>query len=700
MWDEISCGEYILCSPPIPSDRSAFLNGHVTKKKDQKFEHTDLPTRKEYEAWPKHKQKELEDREWERREKGVWFYNCGVPTYITGKNYFYLNYHRYGRSKPDYREAHRRFFWVWENVQNALNSLGLYAQTRRRWGKTSIAASIALESATRIPDFRVGIQSKTEPDAQVLFNDHILKPFEALKECPWFMPQVSSAPRQQKVLEFDTPVTRTKGAANMPDRIKGLKSSIDHREPVETAYDSQGIGLFLNDEVGKKQRYDPFNRHSVVSKQFDPDGEIIGKELATTTSDEKDDASVEKCAEFWNNSNHTLLVDENGQLVEDRRTESGLWRVFFPDYEGFMCDEYGRDTEAGRKFMDQRRAEVMKDPVKYLRRRRAYPRTPEEALLPSVKTDCIVNAEHVGDVMSRVAVLDTSPTFRCRLEWVDETETQVRIVRDKDAGRFLFSWIPPAELLNRMEVIDTITTKRGTVRQWKPQQAHRFGSGADPIDMKKPEGRGSRAAGHGFFKFDPDMEARRGTPEYWPSHSFICEYMERPKDPDVYYEDMLMLVHVLGCQCFPETQKVKLMDYFEARGYGLCIAKRPASTQSQYTQNQKKAGAASSSLMINAYSHELVSYVENFIGTEETKSASGKVGVNDEGIPYDWRRMPFPRTLQQWLDFDPDNTKIYDLAVSSGFTLCDATRFVPKPPPVDPEGGLSAQGIRLRNLYR
>ena len=73
------------------------------KKDEQYFEYVSLP--KDYQKLrAKEIQRQEEDpeffdakleqfrqQEWDRRLNGYWFYNNGVPTYITGLHYFYLN---------------------------------------------------------------------------------------------------------------------------------------------------------------------------------------------------------------------------------------------------------------------------------------------------------------------------------------------------------------------------------------------------------------------------------------------------------------------------------------------------------------------------------------------------------------------------------------------------------------------------------
>ena len=54
------------------------------------------------------------DEEFKRREEGFWFSNAGVPTYITGTHYMYLQWSKIDVGAPDFREANRLFFIFWE----------------------------------------------------------------------------------------------------------------------------------------------------------------------------------------------------------------------------------------------------------------------------------------------------------------------------------------------------------------------------------------------------------------------------------------------------------------------------------------------------------------------------------------------------------------------------------------------------------
>ncbi|MGI4873223.1 MAG: hypothetical protein ACRYFX_18840 [Janthinobacterium lividum] len=700
VWDTI--GEYTLSSPEVP-DKSTFLNPKTDRQRDQKFEYTKLPTREEYDSWPKHKQDALSEQEWSRRDNGVWFWNDGVPTWIPGQYYFFLNYHRYGDQKPEYREAHRRLYWVWAlKVLPDPNCLGLFLHTRRRWGKTSIAASIALEAASGIRNFRVGIQSKTEDDAEALFLNEIQAPFLALQECPWFLPQTAGTNKPKKELLFDTPANRKKGAANTPDRLRGLRSKIDWRESTNTAYDSQGLRLFINDEVGKEQRGDPWARHSIVSKQFYPNGYVIGKEFAMTTSDENDDDSVATCVKFWTEADPALLPERKG-----------LARYFVPDYEGYMVDAYGRDSAEGLADLDkERRAAELAGPIDWLRRRRAYPRTVSEAHIPSIKTACVFNAVHISDALTCIAEHNTTHSRPLVRQYRLYGEPGRMALTEDPEGDVYCAWLPPADWLNQIHQVGTVQTAIGEIPRYKPTGT-KFGASADPFDNVETLQAGSRGAFHIGYEWDTKMEDQRGQPHYWPSHGFIVEVAFRPEDPDDYYKSCLHLCMLFGCKMFCETNKVNLEKYFRLHGCGDFLARQPVATMSESVKQQTKdpmntrTGASSSPRMIEEYTKAKATFYQKYVGGPASKDSLGNPhgdGVNDEGVPYDYRRMPFERTLNQDLLFNPadkESRKKSDLSVSHGFGLVHMTGFTIKPRTTSANGGLSLRGVQgMLGMYR
>ena len=65
------------------------------------------------------------EKEFDRREVGFWFMNDGLPTYITGSHYMYLQWTKIDVGLPDFREANRIFFIFWEACRADSRSFGM-----------------------------------------------------------------------------------------------------------------------------------------------------------------------------------------------------------------------------------------------------------------------------------------------------------------------------------------------------------------------------------------------------------------------------------------------------------------------------------------------------------------------------------------------------------------------------------------------
>ncbi len=704
MVDEI--GEYRLSSPPVPSDKTVFINHGRKSAELQFFEHTDLPTAEEYESWPEADQRRLADQEYERRRNGVWFMNKGICTWIPGPYYFFLNYHRYKGKKPQYRDCHRQLYWVWcLFVLVNPNCLGLFLHTRRRWGKSSIAANIGWESASDIKYVRVGIQSKDEKSAKELFLNEVRDPcMEMLLESPWFHQHTKGGSKPDRELVFDKPGSQAKNAAKDKGGRGGLKSKIDWLAATRGGYDSQGLTYYINDEVGKDMDEDPWARHEAVCKQFYPDGVVVGKEFAMTTSDEDDDDSVEMAKQFWDKSDPKLL---------DHRM--GLARLFFPDTQGFTCDKYGFDTpESIAKLNNERAAAELAGAVDWIRRRRAYPRTIEEAHLASAKVDCHFNQAHISNAMTAINEYDAEHAKPLVQRYRIEGERGKLYFTLDENGPYYMPWLPPTDWLNKIRQVGTVQTALGIMPRLKPE-GNKFSGGADPFDNVVTLQEGSKGACHIGYDWDSKMELLRGQPGYWPSHSLIVELAERPEDPDDYYNWVLDLALICGCKIFVEENKVNLSKHFRLQGCADFLSEPPVATMSERVKQQAQAaaaggvvrtGASSSPRMIQEYMKAKKTFYQKFVGSHKSSDSVGNphgVGFNDEGTPYDFRRNPFLRTMNQDLRFnpaDPNSRKKSDLSVSQGFLLVDMSGFTIKPQTESKTKGLTLAAVgRMLNNY-
>ena len=106
------------------------------------------------------------EEEFDRREEGWWFMNNGVPTYITGAHYMYLQWTTIDVGHPEYREANRLLYIFWEACKADNRSFGMVYLKIRRSGFSFMSSSECVNTGTLVKDSRVGILSKTGSDAK------------------------------------------------------------------------------------------------------------------------------------------------------------------------------------------------------------------------------------------------------------------------------------------------------------------------------------------------------------------------------------------------------------------------------------------------------------------------------------------------------------------------------------------------------
>ena len=126
--------------PPIEQ-----IDGFDLPKTEQKWRRKELPSffnkveyDKEHNLILTKDQEEYARKEVQRCKRGFWFFNNGVPTYITGKNYFYLQWWKLEDDiYADYRDTDRRYFLFLDYWEKRESCIGVVRAKKRREGATS-----------------------------------------------------------------------------------------------------------------------------------------------------------------------------------------------------------------------------------------------------------------------------------------------------------------------------------------------------------------------------------------------------------------------------------------------------------------------------------------------------------------------------------------------------------------------------------
>lgn len=559
------------------------------------------------------------NQEWDRRLNGFWFYNNGVPTYVTGLHYFYLVHWKIDVGYPHFRMTDLEFFYFLEYVMQDPNCLGMIEVTKRRQGKTMRAGAFLFELTSRSKNKNAGIQSKTFEDAKEnVFAKGVIMPFKYLPD--FFIPIYDTEKGQTPKGELRFFKTNKRGANEdiFTEKIE-LESSITFKSADKFAYDGMKLHRYLADEAGKTKNVDVYERHQVVQFCLQQEENIIGKALYTTTVEEMEDGGA-SFQELWNASDQENL-DANG------RTKSGLYRYFMPAYKTLFYDQYGfADEEKAKQYYINARDALKDDSRALASYIRKNPFTIKEAFF-SEADSCLYDALAINRQIESISWVDEKELYlRGEFMWDKGIRDSRVIFRETSNGKFLVN-----KKLNVFEDFNYNDVQEyGTKKA--PKHATKFAMGVDPFDHSIITSKGSDGACYVFRRYDAADSL---------SETFLVEYLNRPDTAEIFYEDMIKLVHFFSCQTLIEDQKIGLIKYFEARGYEKFLFRIPGSAKYGISASQK--------------THQQIA--------EQTEIY----------ISENLEKVIFKNLLEDWLLFDIKNTTKFDAAMSSGYTLIAAS---------------------------
>ena len=580
-------------------------------------------------------------QEYERRRSGVWFYNHGVPTYITGNHYFFLQWSKIDIGYPDYLEFQRELYIHLEACSVDPRCLGQIYVKCRRSGYTNMSASILVNEGTQVKEKLLGLMSKTGADAQE--NIFMKKVVPIYKSLPFFFKPIQDGTTNPRMeLAFREPSKRITKKNKTSKSGEALNTVINWKSTTNNAYDGEKLHILYLDEAGKWEKPTDIRESWRIHRTCLLVGrKIVGKALVGSTVNPLDKGG-RQFRDLYDSSN-PLERNENG------RTKSGLYSIFIPSYdalEGFF-DIYGipvsedppkptasNDGElitiGARTFLKNERKALVGDSYELNEVIRQFPFTVAEAFRDSAKAS-LFNVQKIYEQVQHNQEMFPSPIVVGNFVWQDGVlDTQV-IFKPDPNGRWRIAWLPPDELRNKT----------------KPENDWLGCGGVDSYDIDATvDGRGSKGACHLYNKFNMAH----------PSNMFVAEYASRPPLAKIFYEDVLMASKYYGYPILIENNKYGIARHFETRGYSDWLMDRPTHIGSGFGTKTKTKGIPSNSQdIIQSHAQAIESYVHNY------------VGLNEESLEFG--TMYFERTLEDWVNFKVDDRTKFDLSISSGLAL-------------------------------
>ena len=518
---------------------------------------------------------------------------------------------------------------------------------------------IGYNRATSNNEHLFAIQSKTTDDGRRVFQ----KVVNSWKKLPYYLKPIDTGETSpKKRILFQEP--SRKNHSQNKDYGQVLDSEIFFASSEEQALDGNALGTIYNDEIGKHSDSNIHERY-YVQKYTLTEGNIIkGKSINTSTVEEMEGGGGKNCKLLWDESQL-----ETRKHTNNNQTVSGLIPYFKPADYGF----YGKDPQTGKMFIDAygySNRDLAKKYIQNSRKNksgatliseiRKMPLNISEAFYVSAG-ESPFDVVKLNEIITRIQIVVPKPYYKMNLEW-KERDREIRIVpKDFNShAKFFYSELPDEKLRNNVGMLNG---------HMIPLNTSKYSMGADPYDVNQISGQdytakyevggsgGSLGAAHVMRKFDPFIDVDKDIQD-WETYQPVVEYLYRPEFAYEYYEDVLMLSFLYGCEVFPETNKPNIRTYFIERGYKNFLMVRPKITVGQFTIVNKEGGAQSSELIIRAYTEALQDWVR-----------------------FHSHMCKFDRTLMQVRDFQPSNAKNRtksDLAVSFGFSLLSTMKGVQK----------------------
>jgi hypothetical protein len=648
----------LTCQIP-PEPPTTKIDGYKLSIKKQKFRRVELPdsfqeVEFDGDSNPIFTEDQIKfiTRELDRCVEGYWFMNKGVPTYITGNLYYYLNYWTLENGvKPDYRAAGRKFFTFFEECYNDPYILFLIRGKKRREGATSEGTCIEVKIATFDENKRCGNVSKTGTDVIDMFQNMIVYGFTAL---PIFMkPRTDGSTNSKRKLSFVEIAKRGKDAkaGKVSGKREGLNSFIDYRNTGLNAYDSGRQTFVLVDESGKWEEVDVSKYLMILTQVLKEGGSKKGFSYWPTTINppKKGGANFKK---VWDKAN---------QFKYGRQTPQRAVRFFQDAAEGLagFIDEYGESVIAppdketlaylvrkqeenppreriptedlakgAAKYLDDQLA-MLTDEEDRAEFKRMYPRKEDDMFEFGDDSRNDFNKENLK---AQAKWLEDNPTpLRVGDLYYDFQKKEVNFIDNRKGHWTIYKFpISPNSF--------TIVNERGETYA-KPLNTHLMRGGVDTFRKDKTNELGSSAVIWFGSLFDSSDEE---------SGELYARYKGRPRDTDGFWKEMLlgsmwygtnMVVEIDATQEYKKYFSNKMTNFLDAN----CMSFLSRKPNAAIDANRKTVDR-------NKFDHG-VSSADPFTFAKEIELGQWYIQK------YCWK-IKFPTLIQDLIDFDvADRTK-------------------------------------------
>ena len=618
---------------------------------------------KEGNALLNNEQREYAIQEVSRCRNGYWFMNNGNPTYITGKNYFYLQWWKLEDDcYPDFRDADRRYFLFLNHWEKVPFILGCIRGKKRREGASSQATACLIYECIFFKNSNCGLTSKTQVDAKNTFSNMVAFGYRQL---PVFLKpkQMNNKDSVSELVFAHKSVNIKGGKGSTIDTDTGHRSKVDYRAPAKNVYDSSRASRLLIDEGAKMPPEVPFSELvSIISKTLVQGVKKIGWLDAPSTVNEMSKSGGAEFKKVWDLADHT----------KGERTPIRLVRYFSPAWDSYVgfIDKYGMSvvdppTPEQYKYLvenfvglgDLTEEDVKLGSRQYLINKRAalegtlleeeIRMNPfdEKEMFMSAQQGSIYNSFKLNEQIDWLN-FNKDCVERGNLVWENGDEYYKEVVhgngvREMKVNKLL--WVSNPNGVYE-KVVGWLPREMNNVFQragyFSPNGNYAIRIGCDPFKYDKTkDNRKSNCAAYAYQMEDLQDS---NNPH---SDMFVMRYVDRAATTDIQYEYVLKMAWFCGCQVLFERNVNGWKKYFEDKLCSNFLMWMPGEVEPGiYSDGNGKTV------------QQICDYTEAYI----------EKNIN---------KVYFPSLIGDksgWLGFEVGNTQKYDDAMAAGFALIAA----------------------------
>jgi hypothetical protein len=595
------------------------------------------------------------NREFKRIKNGFWFYNNGVPTYITGRHYYYLQYWTLeNRKSPEYRDTSRRYYLYLEHWYNVYWCLGIIRGKSRRSGASSESSANVTCHVTTTKNARGGHVSKTSSDARKMF---IYRMQFGFRHLPFFLqPTLANEKDSKSELVFNVPIAKTKKTkkAQLIDEVEGLNSILDYQPTATNSYDSERLTWFFGDEGGKFPTDVPFSQFiSIILETLVEGAEKVGFCELPSTVNELTKKGGAEFKRVWDDA--TWVTDDNKDDDYDETndaTANRLVRYYCPAYDGltgfigkygesiidppnpqqskYLIEKYGQKKYDGqlkdgaKLYLEKRRSKLKGTALEEEIRKYSFNET---EMFMSANTECVFNMYNIS---MREEQLKEKKLYKRNVIFFRDMDQKVRwrdVTDNEKSFHWKITWFPEGKEANK------------TVTDGRLKKPARIQDGAITVDSysNSQGGRkyGSKASAWIGRRYDINDHNNTG--------KAIGHLYGRPAVKDTLHEQVLLAAEFYGYLVWYEHTADDYEGYFRERGKLGYLGKYPLSLI-----DPNKRGSAERYRGVPITPFSLTRQLDNGIAYFE----------------YHCEQIDFEEILETAKIFDPYDRTKYDCIVS------------------------------------